>query len=102
MKKKIMIIIGLSLLMSQFIYADANMDRLLNEARKKQAAEKAEIERQEKESAKEASNKVEKQEKVKVEKEKPARLQSLLHQQGCQVLRRRCCFRRGFWQLCRP
>ena len=71
MKKKIMIIIGLSLLMSQFIYADANMDRLLNEARKKQAAEKAEIERQEKESAKEASNKVEKQEKVKVEKEKP-------------------------------
>ena len=64
MKKKIIMIIGFTLLMSQFIYADANMDRLLNEARKKQAAEKAEIERQEKESAKEASNKVEKQEKV--------------------------------------
>ena len=43
MKKKIMIIIGLSLLMSQFIYADANMDRLLNEARKRQAEEKAGI-----------------------------------------------------------
>jgi hypothetical protein len=40
MKKKIIMIIGFTLLMSQFVYADANMDRLLNEARKRQAAEK--------------------------------------------------------------
>ena len=40
MKKKIMMIIGFTLLMSQFVYADANMDRLLNEARKRQAEEK--------------------------------------------------------------
>ena len=68
MKKKTMMIIGFTLLMSQFMYGDPNMDRLLNEARKRQAAEKAEIDKQERESSKEVSNKVEKQEKVKKEK----------------------------------
>ena len=47
MKKKIIMIIGFTLLMSQFVYADANMDRLLKEARKRQAEEKAAIEKQE-------------------------------------------------------
>ena len=68
MKKKTMMIIGFTLLMSQFMYGDPNMDRLLNEARKRQAAEKAEIDKQERESSKEVSNKIEKQEKVKKEK----------------------------------
>ena len=63
MKKKTMMIIGFTLLMSQFMYGDPNMDRLLNEARKRQAAEKAEIDKQERESSKEVSNKVEKEEK---------------------------------------
>ena len=34
MKKKTMMIIGFTLLMSQFMYGDPNMDRLLNEAEK--------------------------------------------------------------------
>ena len=68
MKKKIIMIIGFTLLMSQFMYGDPNMDRLLNEARKRQAAEKAEIDKQERESSKEVSNKIEKQEKGKKEK----------------------------------
>ena len=63
MKKKTMMIIGFTLLMSQFMYGDPNMDRLLNEARKRQAAEKAELDKQESEPPKEERNKGEKQKK---------------------------------------